>query len=343
MAKKANFVEQYKQASAEYSQQPDYRTVLEAIDQLSDSIRSQVIAVDLEGVLLSSVEYVPNQQQIDLCVPRSFSPEVIELLQRYNDVLIWTAATREHADKIISSSGITIPKSVDVVTREDQKEIVNPWYLLDGLDLPPEIQKIVDEMKETDDVELRYLLAQNYANGSNSYPAKLAKHLIDEREIHMNKPVVMEMSDPGMERPSSNFPLDKFLEDVERCRKNHLRDLIHALLESEKVKIPSTLNVDWLLDDQAKGHQTVCHLFDKPKDANRIVPVSPFVLRPDVLPSMRGNPNSVLTDEKAIWDEDIYPIVGNDAGFTLPEDYFRYDRGLIEGLTELNRRLQEGV
>lgn len=128
---------EYSQKSAEsYYCSEEYQTNVSLLATILSGVRDQVIALDLEGVLVSR-DIMENSNFDFLCklgiipangllhLQRPLSNKFLEILvKQRNQLLIWTAATLKGKEHITSSTGLKIPKQVGVICREDFSKLI---------------------------------------------------------------------------------------------------------------------------------------------------------------------------------------------------------------------------
>lgn len=122
-------LDQYRELAARHYESIRYRRDLDAIDKAVASMRDRVIALDVEGTILSlsllrqdgdprwAREAGVNTGDR---LRRPHANELIEILSASkNEIKLWTGAGRDRINVRLQSAGIHLPKGVELITRAE--------------------------------------------------------------------------------------------------------------------------------------------------------------------------------------------------------------------------------
>jgi|CXWL01.1.fsa_nt_gi hypothetical protein len=101
-------------------------------------VRGLIIAVDLEGTLVSNAFHLEGQEE-RLWLRRPLAAEALQILSVQNTVVIWTAASRAAVNLILEQTNLDLPETIEISTLEDtsfalgQPEWRSLWERIDHI------------------------------------------------------------------------------------------------------------------------------------------------------------------------------------------------------------------
>jgi len=122
---------EYKFELEDFYNSPEYQKGCEILEQILQDVRGMIIALDLEGTLVSKniLEFAddPDELKKQLTLPpnkkllyfrRPYANELLEILSRQNSIRIWTAASIGYAADILTKeTSLKLPRETGVIDR----------------------------------------------------------------------------------------------------------------------------------------------------------------------------------------------------------------------------------